>query len=242
LAKKILQNKGLTLVEMILACAIISIFFLGTGAVLSSAAKVYIQETTSSGARGAIETAGDDIKNYIMSGKDVRLLFYMDGVRTEITLADGISTIDVTKPEVGGMTSVPLDKGSILYTDGTYRDKDGKMGQTSISLTEAQQKELEKVAEGIDLGYKIIYITEDGKYIQGLPYAKAFYRDMTMSLEISKTDLPENAFYVYGSSNDTERYKGQNLYTVKLVGKGKDDIFTVTLNTAVMGMNDLDFK
>lgn len=233
--KQIFQKKGFTLVEMILTCAIISIFMIGSGAVLSSSAKAYIEETKSSGARGAIETAGDDIKNYIMSGRDVRLLFYMDGVRSEITLKDGTSTVEVTKPE--GMSSVPLEQGTILYTDGTYRDKDGNVGEISLSASEIQG--LEQVAEGIDLGYKLIYITEGGKYIQGLPYAKDFYRDMTMSLQISKSDVPENAFYVYGNSSETVRYKGQNLYTIKLTAKGKNDIFTIGLNTAVMSLNDL---
>lgn len=235
--KQIFQNKGFTLVEMILACAIITIFFLGTGAVLSSSAKVYIEETRSSGARGVIETAGDDIKNYIMSGRDVRLFFYMDGERTAIALEDG-DELEVLKP-IGG-SGVRFDKGTILYTDGTYMEPNGTWGEIVISPEE--ERKLAKVAEGIDLGYKMIYITADGKYIQGLPYSKEFYRDMTMSLQISRGEEKEYAFYVYGDSGDTERLKKQNIYTIRLVGKGANDIFTVALDTAVMSMNDFDFR
>jgi len=228
--------------ELMIACGIITIFFLGSGAVLSSAAKVYIQETASSGARGAIEIAGDDIRNYIMSGKSVRLLFYMDGSRTTVTLEDG-TIVDVSKPDP--MTpGQPLAKGTILYVDGTYRDKEGKFGEIpAITLDSTLQKKLSMVAEGIDLGYKEIYVREDGKYIQGLPYSKEFYRGMTIKLEISEAADIQNTFYVNNSFSPTDgRYKGQNLYTIKLTAKGKDDNFNVVVNTAVVSMNDLDFK
>ena len=237
--KRIFQKKGFTLLEMILACGIISIFFLGTGAVLSSAATVYIGETRSSGARGAIETAGDDIKNYIMSGREVRLLFYMDGERTKIALEDG-SEMEVLKPLGDGMTTEKFEKGTILYTDGNYIEPDGTLGQLAMSIN--QEKALAEVAEGIDLGYKRIYVTEDGTYIQGLPYPKDYYRGMKISLVISRSESKEKAFYVYGNDADTERKKDQNVYTIRLTGNGENDIFNVVVNTAVMSMNDSEFS
>lgn len=240
--KRIFQNKGFTIMELVLSSAIIAIFMIGTGVVLSSAAKVYVQETASSGARGAIETAGDDIKNYIMSGKDVRLLFYMDGVRTIINLEDG-TPVSVTRTDLM-LPGQPFAEGTILYTDGTYKDKEGNTGTIAfIQSDPTMQRELSKVAEGIDLGYKLIYVTDGGKYIQGLPYSRDYYRGMEMSLLISETDVPQNAFYVDDNYTPSDgRYKGQNLYTIRLTGKGKNDIFTVIQDTAVMNMNDLSFN
>lgn len=240
--RRVFCKKGFTLTEMILSCAIVTIFLLSCSVVLSSAAKVYVQETASSGARGAIETAGDDIKNYIMSGKDVRLLFYLDGARTVVNLTDG-TPVDISKPDV--MTpGQPLPEGTILYTDGTYKDAAGNVGQIpAIVANKMTQTELAKVAEGIDLGYKMIYLTEDKTYIQGLPYSRDFYRGMTLSLEICEAEVAQNAFYVDSRYNATDgRYKGQNLYTIRLTAKGKDDIFTVVQDTAVMSMNDLHFN
>lgn len=240
--RRVFQNNGFTILELVLSSAIIAIFMLGTGVVLSSAAKIYVQETASSGARGAIETAGDDIKNYIMSGKDARLLFYMDGVRTVINLEDG-TPVSVTRTDLM-LPGQPFEKGTILYTDGTYKDKDGNTGKLAfIESDPTMQSELAKVAEGIDLGYKMIYVTDDGKYIQGLPYSRDYYRGMEMSLLISEADIPQDAFYVDDSYAPGDgRYKGQNLYTIRLTGKGKNDIFTVIQDTAVMNMNDLSFN
>lgn len=240
--KGCLGKKGFTLVELVISTAIMSIFFMGTSAILSSAAKAYIQETRSSGARGAIETAADDIKNYIMSGKNIKLMFYMDGTRTEIVTADGTGSIQVTP------SGTVLPPGTILYTDGGYRRPDGTVVKASdaeaLHLTDAQKQELEKVAEGIDLGYKMIYLREDGRFIQGLPYSLDYYRGMTMTMRISSEgDLaPVDAFFVYGNKADVKRIKKQKLYTVTLTGVGKNDIYTISLNTAVVSMNDSDFK
>lgn len=238
---KHLRNKaGFTLVEMILSCAIISIFMLGSAAVLGSAAKGYIQETRSSGARGAMETVCDDIKNYIMSGRDVRLMFYMNGSRNRIYVGEmlpgGKDYVDVVEPGTGAT----FEKGTFFYTDGKYVKPDGTEGK--VSLTSDQIGAMNSVAEGIDLGYKMIYLTEEGTYIQGLPYAKDFYRGMTMTLEIKEEKAPINAFFVDESGGAAVRKKNQKLYKIKLTGRGEGDIYSITTNTAVAGMNDLEFN
>lgn len=234
----ICRKQGFTLVEVILSCAIISIFFLGSGAVLGSAARLYIQETASSGARGVIETAGDDIRNYIMSGKDIRPLFYMDGTRNQITVKGG-RTIPVGKANLAGGAMTPFAKGTIFYADGSYRDADGTSG--IMHMTEADKKALAEVAEGVDLGYKMIYVSDNGKYIQGLPYARDYYRGMTMRLEISEEESLISNFHVTDPESDVVRQKKQKLYQIRLTGTGRNEIFTVSLNSAVIAMNDGEF-
>lgn len=235
--QKIRKKKGFTLIELILACAIISIFFLGTGAILGSAAKVYIQETASSGARGVIETAIDDIKNYLVSGKDIKMIFYMDGERDQIVLEDG-SALSVGKVDSSSMTTVKFKKGTIFWADGSYEEPDGTKGKMVLSA--GVQQELEKVAEGVDLGYKKIYVKDD-VYIQGLPYAKDYYRDMKMILEIKRGDNEINAFSP-DDATTPQRLKKQKVYIVRLTGKGKDNIYSIVTNTASVSMNDSNYE
>lgn len=235
--RKIQMKNGFTLVELIVACAIISIFFVGTGAIMGGAAKAYIQETSSSGARGAIETAVDDIKNYLVSGKDIKMIFYMDGTRNEIVLDNG-TKLKVEKTDSSSVTNVPFVKGTIFYADGSYEEPDGTKGK--INLTAGMQQELEKVAEGVDLGYKKIYV-KDGTYIQGLPYSKDYYRGMKLILEITRSEYPVNAYSLMDGTSPS-RSKEQKVYSIRLTGKGKDDIYTVEINTASVSMNDSDYK
>lgn len=210
---KIIQKRGFTIVEFIVAMSIMSIFFLGVTLILSSGSKIYLTETVIWNNEEAITTIMDDITNYVMYGEDVRVFYRLSEGETK-----------VSGKIVAGANAGWFTEGTEVYLDPKdnnrliFDDMSGSKNAVSLpgSGTDDQLKSgTEFYGNGIDLGYKKIYLVSkklsDGNYIgesvYGLSFGSKYYRGLNLKLQIRDKGI--------------EAGGAKGVYMIKLTGIGK---------------------
>ena len=168
--KKITNKKGLTIVELIVSLAIVIIFFISLTQLLAVGSKMYLHEVQAGNSEVMLETIVDDIKGYVRYGTDIRVMYVMkDG--SEI---------------VPGMASpiAQAEEGSEIYLnekgEWIHRKPNGVVAE--IIMYNAG----DFYGNGIDLGFKKIYLKDNGDYtvIQGLAYSPLYYRSLNIEMQI----------------------------------------------------------
>jgi prepilin-type N-terminal cleavage/methylation domain-containing protein len=169
---KLKNAKGFTLIEMVVAMAVSSIFMLVAVQVLSAGNNLYLKEMIGSNATGIIETAIDDIKNYAILGEDIEIYRI---VTEEDHIVAGVDF----KPLFSDFEKV---KGTKVYQDGHYvTPLDSGIPDGNVTFTDPAAY----YATAIHLGFKEIHV-ENGEFIQGLPYSKDYYSGLNLTMKITE--------------------------------------------------------
>ena len=154
--------------ELIVSLAIVIIFFISLTQLLAVGSKMYLHEVKAGNSEVMLETIVDDIKGYIRYGTDIRVMY--------VTQEDG--------DMVPGMTSTTALKGSEIYLKepSVWICREPNGDESVIAMTNPN----DFYGNGIDLGFKKIYLTESGSYtaIQGLAYNPLFYRSLNIEMQI----------------------------------------------------------
>jgi len=205
---KIINKKGMTIIELIVSLAIITIFFISLTQLLAVASRIYLYEVQVGNSEVMLETVADDIKGYIRFGTDIRVMY--------VTQAD-----DDPIPGTGGMTR---EKGSEIFQnpldpgEWTCRKPDGVEEEIILAYPE------DFYGNGIDLGFKKIYLNqEEYSFIRGLSYNRSYYRGLNINMQIR-----------HQGQEDPNR---MGIYVVDLTGDAVVGRVHVKSSVAVTGLN-----
>jgi prepilin-type N-terminal cleavage/methylation domain len=205
---KIINKKGMTIIELIVSLAIITIFFISLTQLLAVASRIYLYEVQAGNSEVMLETVADDIKGYIRFGTDIRVMY--------VTQAD-----DDPIPGTGGMTQ---EKGSEIFQnpldpeEWICRKPDGVEGEIVLAYPE------DFYGNGIDLGFKKIYLAQDEySFIRGLSYNRPYYRGLNINMQIR-----------HQGQEDPNR---MGIYVVDLTGDAVVGRVHVKSSVAVTGLN-----
>lgn len=205
---KIINKKGMTIIELIVSLAIITIFFISLTQLLVVASRTYLYEVQAGNSEVMLETVADDIKGYIRFGADIRVMY--------VTQAN-----DDPIPGTGGMTR---DKGSEIFQNPLDLDEwicRKPNGDEEVILVTQPE---DFYGNGIDLGFKKIYLEEDEySFIRGLSYNRSYYRSLNINMQIR-----------HQGQEDPDR---MGTYVVDLTGDAVIGRVHVKSSIAVTGLN-----
>jgi|GEM_PF-5895037 len=218
----IVNNKGFTLEEMMVALGVVSVFLTSVAFVLISGSRVYIHQSVVGNEEVALETLLDDIKGYVMYGKDTKLIY--------VVSAEDIDNTAMWEDIFGASfnSSAQLAENDVVEyqsEDGTIKarilDSEGNVKRDDFLGIEAGNI----VGNGLDLGFRKIYVDKTGanNYIKGLPYGENYYRNMEYTLKITR-EL---------DGTDWDRY-----YNIELSSVSRFEYITLTSRITVGGIGE----
>lgn len=223
--KKLKEEQGFTLMELIVSMAIIAIFYLILSTLLASGSKMYLQQTVMGNAEALIEGIADEMKGYVVYGKDIQVYYRITPGDTIVLGTDFASQLG-SEPEARVyLAEDPPTSGANAVcelADGTKH---------SVTLSNLDQF----YGNAIDLGFKNIYLKKEASphYIQGLSYGSKYYQGLQMTLRIideEKLDSISNPL----APNPNKK----GLYSIEVTGENDTNTYTFQSSVAVGGLNE----
>lgn len=225
--KRLKEEQGFTLMELIVSLAVIAIFYLILSTLLASGSKIYLQQTVMGNAEALIDGIADEIKGYVIYGEDIQVYYRITPGDTFVagTNLDAILMGTVKEAQVYPVADAPGagDNAVCVMPDGT---------KTYVKLDDVKNF----YGNAVDLGYKKIYLKSDGdqQYIQGLSYSKMYYRGLDMTLRI--VDEEEQDAILNPAPIPDPNKKG--LYTIEVTGADDRNTYMFESSVAVGGLNE----
>jgi prepilin-type N-terminal cleavage/methylation domain len=220
--KLIVNNKGFTLEEVMVTLGVVSVFLTSVAFVLISGSRIYIHQSVVGNEEVALETLLDDIKGYVMYGKDTKLIYVVseadinNTAMWESIFGTGFNadTQLVENDVVEYQSEEGTIKARILDSEGNVK-RDDFLGIEASNI----------VGNGLDLGFRKIYVNKTGasNYINGLPYGENYYRNMEYTLKITR-EL---------NGADWDKY-----YNIELSSVSRFDYITLTSRITVGGLGE----
>ncbi|MEG0721193.1 MAG: hypothetical protein RR446_05510, partial [Lachnospiraceae bacterium] len=221
---------------------VMSIFYVVLASMVTSGSKLYLEQTVMGNSEALVEGVADDIKGYLLYGKDIKVFYHMSQEDADKRIVGvDCSGYFTGKSDIPGKSltmDIYVEKiGSTYYAVGQYSNPIYPDQSISPIITASDPF----IGNGIDLGFKKIYLDKgpiDGTtgkkkrpdVIQGLSYSGGFYQGLDLDLQIIDEGMM--------NAVTADQLRKQGLYTVTVSGKGPKKSYEFQSDVSVASLND----